>query len=133
MLQAEPAMNGDELARLVIGAGIEVHRCLGPGFGESVYEEALCFELSRANVRFERQLPVVVDYKGVNVGYGRVDIFVESLLVVELKAVEALAPVHIGQVLAYLRAVKQPLGLLINFNVHRLKDGIRRVVNMPQR
>ena len=133
MLRSEPDEMSDALARRVIGASIEVHECLGPAFAESVYEEALCVELALRKLQFARQVLVAIDYKGTNVGHGRLDLLVEDKLVVELKAVESLAEVHVSQVLAYLRASKLPLGLLINFNVHRLKAGIRRVVNTPQR
>ena len=116
------------LARAVIGAAIEVHKLLGPGFLESVYEEALAVELDIRGVAFERQRPVSITYKGRHVGQARLDFFVADELVVELKAVDALAGVHTAQVISYLTALGKPLGLLINFNVPLLKQGIRRVV-----
>lgn len=122
---------GSELNRLtgeVIGAAIEVHRTLGPGLLESVYEAALCVELNLRGVPFERQPAVDLVYKGHPVGQGRLDLLVGDELVVELKAVEALTDVHRAQVLSYLRATGHRLGLLINFNVPVLRDGIKRLV-----
>lgn len=124
----EPGSHLDELAKQVIGAAIEVHRVLGPGFLESVYEEALSVELSTRNIRFARQVAVDLNYKGHRIGEGRLDLLIENQLVVELKAVDALAPIHTAQVLSYLKATNRCLGLLINFNVPMLRDGIRRVV-----
>ncbi len=124
----EPPAELDRLAHAVIGAAIEVHRVLGPGFLESVYEEALAVELGLRGVAFVRQAPVAVDYKGHAVGEGRSDFLVGGELVVELKAVDALAPIHSAQVISYLKAMGRPLGLLINFNVPVLKEGIRRIV-----
>ncbi|MCA9598072.1 MAG: GxxExxY protein [Myxococcales bacterium] len=125
---AEPSAEIDHLARRVIGAAIEVHRCLGPGFLEAVYEEALCVELALHGIRFARQVPVGVKYKGELVGEARLDLLVEDELVVELKAVESIAPIHWAQVLSYLKATRHRLGLLINFNVDVLQRGIKRVV-----
>ena len=124
----EPDARADEVARVVIGAAIEVHRALGPGFAEATYEEALCIELRERGVAFERQAPVRVEYRGHVVGEGRLDLLVERLVVVELKATETLAPVHFSQVISYLRATRLPLGLLITFNVRRLSEGVRRVL-----
>lgn len=126
--KVEPNKDVDRLAREVIGAGIEVHRHLGPGFLESIYEEALIIELALRGIPFERQKPVPVSYKERNVGEGRVDLLVAKELVVELKAVEALAPIHKAQVISYLKAMGLHLGLLINFNVPVLRAGIRRVI-----
>ena len=128
LTRREPDAELDRLAREVIGAAIEVHRVLGPGFLESVYEEALGVELTLRQIPFERQAPLAVDYKDHPVGEGRVDLLVGGALVVELKAVAALAPTHMAQVISYLRAKGTALGLLINSNVARLKDGIKRVV-----
>ena len=118
----------EEVANKVIGAAIEVHRNLGPGFLETVYEEAVCVELSLRNISFARQITFSVDYKGHPVGMSKLDLLVDQCLPVELKAVEGLAPVHIAQALSYLKATKHRLALLINFNVAVLKDGIKRVV-----
>lgn len=112
----------------VIGAAIEVHRMLGPGFLESVYEEALCVELQLRGIPFRRQPVVAVNYKGHLVGEGRLDLLINNTLIVELKAIENLAPIHEAQVLSYLKMTSHPLALLINFNVRVLKDGIRRIM-----
>ena len=127
-MRREPDANTDEFAKAVIGAAIEVHRVLGPGYLESVYEEALAVELKLRNIPFERQKSMAVDYKGHPVGEGRMDILVGGCLIVELKAADALAPIHTAQVISYLKAARLPLGLIINFNVPLLKDGIRRIV-----
>jgi GxxExxY protein len=118
----------DRLARNVIGAAIEVHRELGPGLLESVYEQALCFELSLRGIPFAHQVTIPVTYKGQVIGEGRLDVLVGSVLVVELKAVDALAPIHTAQLLTYLKVTGYRLGLLINFNVPILKQGIKRLV-----
>jgi len=124
----EPDADVDELVRRVIGAAIEVHRHLGPGFLESVYEEALCVELELRQIPFDRQRPIGVDYKGHSVGQGRLDLLVGDRLLVELKAVDRLVPIHSAQVISYLKATHLHLGLLINLNVPLLKDGIRRII-----
>jgi GxxExxY protein len=125
----EPDEQVDRLAHAVIGAAIEVHRILGPGFLESVYEEALCVELRSRGIPFARQLVVQLKYKGYDVGEGRLDLLVGDALVVELKAVEALAQIHSVQLLSYLKATGHQLGLLINFNVPVLRNGIKRVIS----
>lgn len=125
----EPDAELDRLAHCVIGAALEVHRTLGPGFLEAIYEEALCVELSLRRIPFARQVPVGVDYKGNLVGQARMDLLVDGRLVVELKAIECIAPVHVAQVLTYLKAARFRLGLLINFKVAFLRTGIRRVVH----
>jgi GxxExxY protein len=124
----EPSARLDSLARGLVQGAIEVHRVLGPGFAESVYEEALAVELARRGLPFERQVPLAVDYKGFRVGEGRVALLVGGDLIVELKSVEKLASVHFAQVISYLKAFDRPLGLLITFNVRLLREGIRRVV-----
>jgi GxxExxY protein len=124
----EPDKKVDELAHAVIGAAIEVHRHLGPGFLENVYEEALCVELSDSRISFERQKEISVLYKDREIGKHRIDLLVGKMLVVELKTVEALAEIHKAQVISYLKATGLRLGLLINFNVPVLKSGIQRVV-----
>jgi GxxExxY protein len=118
----------EELARKVIGAAIEVHWTLGPGFLESVYEQSLAVELQRMNVLFVRQAPVSVEYKGMCVGKGRLDLLVGELLVVELKAIDELPPIYVAQAISYLKATKLRPALVINFNVRILRDGIKRVV-----
>jgi GxxExxY protein len=124
----EPQASTDELAHAVIGAAIEVHRHLGPGFLEEVYEQALCLELRLRQIPFERQKPVRVDYKGEYVGEGRLDLLVGDQLIVELKAVKAFAPIDKAKVISYLKASGRHLALLINFNVSMLRDGIQRIV-----
>ena len=124
----EPERRVDELAHAVIGAAIEAHRHLGPGFLEGVYEEALGLELAERQVPFERQKEISVLYKGRLIGKQRVDLMVGEVLLVELKAIEALAEIHRAQVISCLKATHLPLGLLINFNVPVLKNGIQRVV-----
>ncbi len=106
----EPSTELDALAHRVIGAALEVHRLLGPGFLESVYEQALCVELTLRGVRFVRQVPVSVAYQGHEVRQARLDLLVGERLVVELKIVEAFAPIHIAQILSYLRASRLRLG-----------------------
>jgi len=124
----EPDTGLDAIAHEVIGAAIEVHRELGPGYLESVYEEALSVEFGLRQLKFARQVPVRAVYKGVTVGAARLDMLVEGQLVVELKTVDAIAPIHLAQVLSYLKAERQPLGLLINFKVPVLCHGVRRVI-----
>ncbi|MEZ4670844.1 MAG: GxxExxY protein [Anaerolineae bacterium] len=124
----EPDQSLDQLARAVIGAAIDVHRELGPGYLEVVYQNALCHELRLRNIYFESQAPVNITYKGHPVGEGRIDILVENKLIVELKAVEAFEKVHHAQVISYLKATDLILDLLINFNVPVLKDAVRRII-----
>ncbi len=119
----------NDLSYAIIGAAIEVHETLGPGLLESAYEECLCRELTLRQIPFERQRPLPVEYKGVHLDCGyRLDLLVGGLVVVEIKAVEALAPVHDAQLLTYLKLGGWKLGLLINFNVPVLKQGIKRLV-----
>lgn len=127
----EPLPEVDRLARAVLDAALEVHRHVGPGFLESVYEEALGIELALREIPFERQRPISVAYKGHRVGEGRLDLVVGGMLLVELKAVEALAPIHTAQVISYLKTTGLPLALLINFNVPILKQGIQRIILSP--
>ena len=124
----EPSKDVDGLAHPVIGAAIEVHRTLGPGYLESLYEEALVHELRLQNIPYERQVTIFVEYKGLKIGEGRLDLLIDKKLPVELKAVEALAPIHQAQLLSYLKMTGLQLGLLINFNVPLLKQGIKRVI-----
>ncbi len=125
----EPGAEVDQLAHQVIGAAIEVHRTLGPGFLESVYEEALCVELAFLGLPFTRQQTFGLNYRGHVVGQARLDLLVDGRLLVELKAVESLMPIHSAQVLSYLKMTGLRLGLLLNFNVPVLRNGgIKRVV-----
>ena len=124
----EPDEDLDRIASVLVGAAVEVHRHLGPGFLESVYERSLCVELGLRAITFQRQVPVAVEYKGHPVGDGRLDLLVEDRLIVELKAVEALEPIHGVQLRSYLKATGRSLGILINFNVPVLLRGVRRVI-----
>ena len=117
------------LSEAVIGAAIEVHRVLGPGMPETGYRNALSHELSLRNIPHRSEVPCPILYKGKHVGEGRLDLLVDGLIIVELKAVEALTPIHRAQVVTYLKVTKLKLALLINFNVMILKDGIKRIVN----
>lgn len=120
-------MELNKITEQVIGAAIEVHRALGPGLLESAYEECLCRELSLCDIAFERQKPLPVFYKGVNLDCGyRLDLLVAGAVVVEIKACELIQPIHEAQLMTYLKLGGWKLGLLINFNVPVIKDGIRR-------
>ena len=122
-------MHENELSRKIIGAAIEVHKQLGPGLLESTYEECLAYEFLQREIPFERQKPLPVIYKEVRLDAGfRADFLVGGLVIVELKAVDRLAKIHEAQVLTYLKLTHCKLGLLINFNVPLLKDGVRRLV-----
>jgi GxxExxY protein len=119
---------GGEVTGKIVRAGIEVHKQVGPGLLEAMYEECLCRELTLMRVVFERQVPLDLEYKGFAIGAAyRMDLVVEGSVVVEVKAVEALLPVHRAQLLTYLRLSKCPLGLLLNFNVTTLPRGIVRM------
>ena len=124
----EPGEGIDEWVRRILAAAVEVHKHLGTGYLESVYEEALAIELALQKIPFVRQIPVPVQYKDHLVGQGRLDFLVNDELVVELKAVEALLPIHKAQVLSYLKATRRRLGLLINFNMPVLMRGVQRVI-----
>jgi GxxExxY protein len=122
-------MTINQLTHEIIGAAMEVHRTLGPGLLESAYEECLCRELTLRGIPFERQRDMPLEYKGVKLGRGyTVDLVIANKVAVELKAVEAIAPVFEAQLITYLRLGGWTVGLLINFNVPVLKDGIRRKV-----
>jgi GxxExxY protein len=123
----EPSVGDNVLTGSIIEAAIEVHRILGPGYLESVYEEALSLELTSRGITFERQKPISVNYKGHVVGESRLDLLIDNRLIVELKAVESLAPIHKAQVLSYLKATGCKVALLINFNTTVLKNGIKRL------
>jgi GxxExxY protein len=114
----------------IIAAAIEVHRHLGPGLLESTYEVCFCRELSLRGIPFQKQLGLPVSYKGVQLDAGyRIDVLVENQVIVELKAVDALAPIHSAQLLTYLHLTNREIGLLINFNVVVLKEGVKRLIN----
>jgi GxxExxY protein len=120
----------DQISHAVIGAAIEVHRHLGPGLLESAYESCLVFELKRLGLKVEEQKPLPVVYKVVKLDCGyRLDLVVEDEIIVELKAIDKLLPIHEAQLLSYLRLSHKKVGLLMNFHVPVLKDGLKRIVN----
>jgi GxxExxY protein len=123
-------MTENEIARIVVDAAFKIHTTLGPGLLESVYEAVLLYELEQRGLRVSQQQAIPVIYGGVQLELGfRADLIVEGKVMVEIKSVEALAPVHSKQLLTYLRLADKRLGLLINFNVALIRDGIKRVVN----
>jgi GxxExxY protein len=123
----------ERLAAVVVDSAFAVHNELGPGLLESAYEACLSRELSLRGISHQLQLPVPLDYKGIRVEVGyRADVVVEEKLLIELKAVEQLSPIHTAQVITYLRLKKFPLGLLINFNEVLIKHGIHRILNVPR-
>lgn len=119
----------NRLTEQVIGAAIEVHSTLGQGLLERIYEDALCVELRLRGIQFQRQAPIRMWYKGVSIGDQVMDMVIGGFLVLELKAIESVSDAHLAQLVSYLRSSGLPLGLLINFNVTRLKDGLFRRVN----
>jgi GxxExxY protein len=123
-------MTENELTKIVVDLCLKIHRALGPGLLESVYEEVLCYELAKARLRYSRQSKVLVTYEGITMKLGfRADIIVEEKLILELKSVEDLNPVYTKVLITYLKLTNLKLGLLINFHENLIKDGIRRVVN----
>lgn len=123
-------MHENQIASIIVDCAYHVHTKFGPGLFESVYEAALAYELEQKGMRILRQQKLPVIYEGVNLEEGfRVDLIVENKVIVEIKSIEALAPVHKKQLLTYLRLTGKKLGLLINFNVANIGDGIKRVVN----
>jgi GxxExxY protein len=125
-----PRISPNELSHAIITAGMQVHTELGPGLLESTYVACLQHELSQAGIRSATQVGLPVVYRGVKLELGyRMDLVVEDLVIVEIKSVDALSPVHLAQILSYLKLSGKSIGLLINFNVVHLKDGIRRFVN----
>jgi GxxExxY protein len=123
----------EALATISVDAALEVHRQLGPGLLESAYEACFAHELELRGIRYQRQLAVPLNYKGkpVEVGF-RADVVIDGKLLIELKAVDDLQPIHRAQVITYLKLLNLPLGLLINFNSTLLKNGLRRVLNIPK-
>jgi GxxExxY protein len=120
----------DQITRRIIGAAIEVHKALGPGLLESAYQACLAFELRQSGLAVEEQKPLPVVYKGTKLDCGyRIDLLVENVIVVEIKAVDQLAPIHEAQLLSYLRLSGNRVGLLLNFHVRVLKNGLKRIVN----
>ena len=122
-------MEFDELSNRVIGCALEVHRQLGPGLLESTYEQCLAHELTINDIRFKLQHPQPVNYKGIKLDCGfRADMLIEDKLIIELKSVTTIKGIHEAQLLTYMKLAGVPIGLLMNFNVRRLKDGIKRFV-----
>lgn len=123
-------MTENDISRVVFESALKVHQALGPGLLESAYEECLFYELKKHNLKIEKQkaLPLIYDEIKLDAGY-RIDIIIEDKFIVEIKAVEVLTDVHLAQLLTYLRLSNCKLGLLINFNVSLLKNGVRRVIN----
>ena len=120
-------MDINELSYKIIGCAYDVHKILGPGLLESTYEKCLCFEFEKLGIKYERQKELPIHYKGMTLDNGyRIDILVEDKIVIELKSVDILQPIHSAQLLTYLKLSQKPLGLLINFNVTNLQNGIRR-------
>ena len=121
-------MNENSLSKEIIGAAIEVHRVLGPGLLESAYQNCLERELTLRDLKFEKEKQIPIEYKGIKLDCGyRLDFLVEGLVIIELKAVEKILPIHKAQVLTYLKLQNLKLGLILNFNVPMLKDGIKRL------
>lgn len=120
----------EEISKIVFEAALKVHKALGPGLLESAYEECLYYELKKSNLKIEKQkaLPLIYEEVKMDVGY-RIDILIEDKFIVEIKSAEALNDVHLAQLLTYLKLSDCKLGLLINFNVKLLKNGVRRVIN----
>lgn len=126
----QTAMDENELSYEIIGIALELHRNIGPGLLESAYENALAYDLVEAGFEVQTQVVMPFEYKEVKMGVGyRIDMIVENKIIIEVKAVADIAPVHSAQLLTYLRLSNLKLGLLINFNAKLLKDGIHRVVN----
>jgi GxxExxY protein len=120
----------EQLARTAVDCGFRIHKELGPGLLESVYEAILANGLTRAGLSIERQKPLPISFEGIEINEGyRVDLLVEGSLIIEIKSVERLVPVHGKQLLTYLRLAKQPLGLLMNFGGETFKEGVRRIAN----
>ncbi len=129
-MQPKRQLYQQELTGQILGAAIEVHKQLGPGLLESTYQACLCHELELRGISFECQKPLPLEYKGIRLECGyRIDLLVADLVIVEIKSVEALAPIHEAQLLTYLKLTGVKVGFLINFNVVVLKDGIRRLVH----
>ena len=123
-------MRENEISKLVFEICLDIHKQYGPGLFESVYEEIICYELAESGLKFERQKAIPVFHKEMKMEVGfRIDIMIEHLVIVEVKSIEQLAPIHYKQLLTYLKLTDKKLGMLINFNVPLMKDGIHRIVN----
>ena len=129
MREFEPIPEQDEaLAKKIIGAAIEVHRELGPGFLESIYRKALVYQLSSQGIQVEEEKAILVPYKDIQIPGQRIDLCVGGRIIVELKCVDEFAPIHQAQLISFLKATRLRLGLLINFKAQMVKDGIKRIV-----
>ena len=122
------SLRHEQVIQKVIGAAIEVHRHLGPGFLKGIYERALCHELQLQEIPFEKQVEILAPYKGISIPGHRLDLVVDKFLVLELKTVEDILPIHEAQLLSYLKSTGLRVGLIINFKVKQLKSGLRRIV-----
>jgi GxxExxY protein len=123
-------MTENEISKIVVDIFIKVHSALGPGLLESVYEQVICYELAQRNLSYKKQQEIKVVYNEIQLDAGfRADIIIEDKVIIEIKSVEVLAPVHHKQLLTYLKLTDKKLGLLVNFNVNLVKDGIVRIVN----
>lgn len=132
MSPSEPSAREDDIARQIVDAAMKVHRTLGPGLLESVYEQCLAYELEQRGLKVTRQLPIPITYGPLRFDTGfRLDLLVEDLVIVELKAVEQMIPLYEAQLLTHLKLTNKRLGLLINFNVPLLKHGIKRLICSP--
>ena len=130
-MEPDPELN--RVTNAVIGAAIEVHRTLGPGHLESVYEEAMAIEMELRGVPYRRQVEFELTYKGRPVGKSRLDFLIEETVVLELKAIDQFAPIHSAKMISYLNVTGHPLGLLVNFNVPALRHGIKRIAGRRRR
>ena len=126
-MEPDPELN--RVTNAIIGAAIAFHRELGPGHLEAIYGRALAIEFAHRGIAFQKELPITLSYRGQVVGTGRLDFLVEQCVIVELKSIEAIGPVQRAQMLTYLRITKHKLGIILNFNVATLVDGIRRIAN----
>lgn len=123
-------MTENEISKIIIGKAIEVHKTLGPGLLESAYQECLYYELKKAGLKVEREKPMPIIYKEIKLDHGyRIDLLVNNKVVIEIKTVDVLIDVHTAQILTYLKLGEYKLGLLLNFNVNLMKEGIKRYVN----
>jgi GxxExxY protein len=123
-------MTENEISKILVNIFLKVHRSLGPGLLESIYEAAICYELDKLNISYKKQQGIAVTYEEICLDLGfRADIIIEEKVIVEIKSIESLAPVHYKILLSYLRLTNLKLGLLVNFNVDLIKDGIHRIVN----
>ena len=127
-------MRPNELSYKIIGAAFEVHTDMGPGLVEGAYDKCLCKAFTKAGLGFERQVMIPVEYQGVRIIPAfKADFVIEKLVLIELKCVDAILPIHRSQLVSYLRLSRLPLGLLLNFRVAHMRDGITRIINAPEK